>query len=179
MSEGDRDDRTARLTAAAAARTTSATARARRAITRLHNTGQSVTFVAVAALSILSALMPAWVDFSTLNPAFGAILFGMLNALGDSLQIIGVGVRTEFIGMFPYIGIMIAMIVLARRTSVPAAHRSPRASTASAESPVGQMATVRASLLGTAGVNPRLPVPTTVSSEPAGVTRITRFASTK
>jgi hypothetical protein len=48
MSEGDRDDRTARLTAAAAARTTSATARARRAITRLHNTGQSVTFVAVA-----------------------------------------------------------------------------------------------------------------------------------
>ena len=49
--------------------------------------------------------------------AFGAILFGMLNALGDSLQIIGVGVRTEFIGMFPYIGIMIAMIVLARRTA--------------------------------------------------------------
>lgn len=37
------------------------------------------TFVAVAALSILSALMPAWVDFSTLNPAFGAILFGFVS----------------------------------------------------------------------------------------------------
>ena len=54
MSEGDRDHRTARLTAAAAARTTSATARARRAITRLHNTGQPVTFVAVARAADVS-----------------------------------------------------------------------------------------------------------------------------
>jgi uncharacterized membrane-anchored protein YitT (DUF2179 family) len=37
------------------------------------------TFLAVAALSILSALMPGWVDFSTLNPAFGAILFGFVS----------------------------------------------------------------------------------------------------
>ncbi|GAA1013820.1 MULTISPECIES: DUF6262 family protein [Tsukamurella] len=54
MSNGDRDHRTARLTAAAAARTTSATARARRAITRLHNTGQPVTFVAVARAADVS-----------------------------------------------------------------------------------------------------------------------------
>lgn len=37
------------------------------------------TFLAVAALSVLSALMPGWVDFSTLNPAFGAILFGFIS----------------------------------------------------------------------------------------------------
>lgn len=54
MSDGDCDDRTARLTAAAAARTTSATARARRAITRLHNTGQPVTFIAVARTADVS-----------------------------------------------------------------------------------------------------------------------------
>ena len=48
MSADDRERRTARLTAAAAARTTDATARARRAITRLRNTGQPVTFVDVA-----------------------------------------------------------------------------------------------------------------------------------
>ena len=53
--------------------------------------------------------------------AVGAILFGMLNALGDSLQIIGVDIRTEFIGMLPYIGIMVAMVLLARRTTLPAA----------------------------------------------------------
>lgn len=48
MSADDRERRTARLTAAAAARTTDATARARRAIARLRNTGQPVTFVDVA-----------------------------------------------------------------------------------------------------------------------------------
>jgi uncharacterized membrane-anchored protein YitT (DUF2179 family) len=37
------------------------------------------TFLAVAALSVLSTLMPGWVDFSTLNPAFGAILFGFIS----------------------------------------------------------------------------------------------------
>ncbi len=37
------------------------------------------TFLAVALLSLLSALMPAWVDFSTLTPAFGAILFGFIS----------------------------------------------------------------------------------------------------
>lgn len=37
------------------------------------------TFLAVAALSVLSALMPGWVDFSTLNSAFGAILFGFIS----------------------------------------------------------------------------------------------------
>ncbi len=37
------------------------------------------TFLAVALLSALSALMPAWVDFSTLNPAFGAVLFGFVS----------------------------------------------------------------------------------------------------
>lgn len=37
------------------------------------------TFLAVAALSTLSALMPSWVHFATLNPAFGAILFGFIS----------------------------------------------------------------------------------------------------
>lgn len=44
----DRDERTARLCAAATARTDESQARAQRAITKLHNTGQPITFVAVA-----------------------------------------------------------------------------------------------------------------------------------
>jgi hypothetical protein len=48
VTTNDRDRRTARLAEAAAARTADATARARRAITKLHNTGQPVTFVSVA-----------------------------------------------------------------------------------------------------------------------------------
>jgi hypothetical protein len=48
MTINDREQRTARLAEAAAARTADATARARRAITRMHNAGQPVTFVSVA-----------------------------------------------------------------------------------------------------------------------------------
>ena len=48
MSPSDRAARTARLTAAAQMRTSEAEANARRAITRLHNTGQPITFTAIA-----------------------------------------------------------------------------------------------------------------------------------
>lgn len=34
------------------------------------------TFVAVALLSVLSTVMPGWVKFQSLDPIFGAILFG-------------------------------------------------------------------------------------------------------
>ncbi len=37
------------------------------------------TAISVAALSALSTLMPQWIGFSTLNPGFGAILFGFVS----------------------------------------------------------------------------------------------------
>ena len=37
------------------------------------------TFLAVGLLSALSALMPGWVSFATLDPAFGAVLFGFVS----------------------------------------------------------------------------------------------------
>lgn len=48
MTADDRQQRTARLAEAAAARTADATARARRTITKLHHTGEPITFVSVA-----------------------------------------------------------------------------------------------------------------------------------
>ncbi len=48
MTADDRQRRTARLAEAAAARTSDAAARARRAITKLHAAGQPVTFASVA-----------------------------------------------------------------------------------------------------------------------------------
>ncbi len=57
----------------------------------------------------------------------GTLLFGMLQSLGDGLQILKVNVRSEFIGMFPYIGIMLALVVLAGRTALPAALGVPYA----------------------------------------------------
>ncbi len=94
--------------------------------------GFAGAFLSVADLRIFTIGMTVGQGFIALaitmlggwNPwriAVGAILFGMLNALGDSLQIIGVDIRTEFIGMLPYIGIMLAMVLMARRTTLPAA----------------------------------------------------------
>jgi general nucleoside transport system permease protein len=100
--------------------------------------GFAGAFLAVADLKIFTVGMTVGQGFIALaitmlggwNPykiAVGAILFGMLNALGDSLQILGVDVRTEFIGMFPYIGIMVAMVLLAGRTALPSALGLPYA----------------------------------------------------
>ncbi|OKH81828.1 hypothetical protein EX350_23900 [Mycobacterium avium subsp. hominissuis] len=54
MTADDRERRTARLAEAAAARTADATARARRAITKLRATGQPITFVSVARTAEVS-----------------------------------------------------------------------------------------------------------------------------
>lgn len=54
-----------------------------------------------------------------------ALLFGMLRALGDGLQILGVNIQVEFITMLPYVGIMLALVILAGRTALPAALGTP------------------------------------------------------
>lgn len=37
------------------------------------------TFLAVGALSVMSALVPGWVSFAHLNPVFGAVIFGLIS----------------------------------------------------------------------------------------------------
>ena len=54
MTADDRQERTARLTEAAAARTADAAARARRAITKLNHAGQPITFVSIARTANVS-----------------------------------------------------------------------------------------------------------------------------
>lgn len=53
--------------------------------------------------------------------ALGAVLFGMLRALGDGLPILGIELQPELAGMVPYIGVMAALVLLAARTRLPAA----------------------------------------------------------
>lgn len=95
-------------------------------------------FLCVADVKIFSIGMTVGQGFIALaitmlgrwNPyriVIGAILFGALQTLGDQLQIYGVDIKTEFIGMFPYIGIMLALVVLAGRTALPAALGIPYA----------------------------------------------------
>jgi ABC-type uncharacterized transport system permease subunit len=95
-------------------------------------------FLCVADVKIFSIGMTIGTGFIALaitmlgrwNPyriAIGAILFGMLQTLGDQLQINGIDVSTEFVGTLPYIGIMLALVVLAGRTALPAALGIPYA----------------------------------------------------
>jgi len=55
----------------------------------------------------------------------GALLFGMLRSLANGLQIIGVHVQPEFILVLPYLGIIAALVLLAGRTTLPAALGQP------------------------------------------------------
>ncbi|MFL5758735.1 MAG: ABC transporter permease [Thermomicrobiales bacterium] len=100
--------------------------------------GFAGAFLAVADLKFFQVGMTVGQGFIALaitmlgrwNPyriVVGAVLFGMLRSLGNSLQIVGVDVRPEFLGMLPYLGIMIALVALAGRTALPAALGVPYA----------------------------------------------------
>jgi simple sugar transport system permease protein len=100
--------------------------------------GFAGAFLAVADLKFFQVGMTVGQGFIALaitmlgrwNPyriLVGAVLFGMLRSLGNSLQIVGVDVRPEFLGMLPYLGIMIALVALAGRTALPSALGVPYA----------------------------------------------------
>lgn len=70
-------------------------------------------FLAIA-LAMLGRLSP-------LRVAFCSLLFGLLTGLDTGLQIAGVNVQPEFTRMAPYLGIVVALVLLGRRGRLPAA----------------------------------------------------------
>jgi ABC-type uncharacterized transport system permease subunit len=93
-------------------------------------------FLCVADVGIFTTNMTVGQGFIALalamvggwNPwriALGAMIFGILRSLGDGLQILGVDVRPEFLAMLPYLGVIVAMVILAGRTRLPAALAVP------------------------------------------------------
>jgi ABC-type uncharacterized transport system permease subunit len=100
--------------------------------------GLAGAFLSVADLKIFQVGMTVGTGFIALaltmvggwNPyriLLASVLFGLLRSLGNGLQILGIDVRTEFITMLPYIGIMVALALLAGKTSLPAALGIPYA----------------------------------------------------
>jgi simple sugar transport system permease protein len=69
-------------------------------------------------IAIAIAMLGRWRPYRVL---VGAVLFGLLRSLANGLQIIGLAVQPEFILMLPYLGIIAALVLLAGRTSLPAA----------------------------------------------------------
>jgi general nucleoside transport system permease protein len=70
-------------------------------------------FIAIA-LAMLGRLTP-W------RIACVAILFGLLRGLDAGLQLTSIPVRAEFLQMVPYVGVVVALIVVGRRMTLPAA----------------------------------------------------------
>lgn len=74
--------------------------------------------VGLGFIAIAIAMLGKWRPYRVF---IGAILFGILRSLSNGLQVIGVDIRPEFVLMLPYVGIIIALVVLAGRTALPAA----------------------------------------------------------
>jgi simple sugar transport system permease protein len=73
-------------------------------------------------IALALAMVGKW---SPWRIAAGAIVFGVLRSMGDGLQILGVNTRPEFLAMLPYLGVIVAMVLLAGRTRLPAALATP------------------------------------------------------
>lgn len=69
-------------------------------------------------IAIAIAILGRWNPWRIL---LGAIAFGLLQSLDRGLQILRIDVRTEFIQMLPYLGIILGLAIFARRVSLPAA----------------------------------------------------------
>lgn len=72
-----------------------------------------IGFIAIA-LAMLGQLTP-W------RIAVAAVGFGMLRGLDAGLQLTSIDVRTEFLQMLPYIGVVVALMVVGRNIRLPAA----------------------------------------------------------
>jgi simple sugar transport system permease protein len=82
-----------------------------------------VGFIAIA-LAMLGRQDPARI-------ALLALAFGLLRGLGTAIQLTDLRIRTEFLEMIPYVGVILLVIALGRRARLPAAlglayHRGAR-----------------------------------------------------
>ncbi|MFQ5794433.1 MAG: ABC transporter permease [Candidatus Bipolaricaulia bacterium] len=78
---------------------------------------QGIGFIAIAI-----AMLGRWAPYRVF---IGAFLFGLVQSLDAGLQTQGIPVRPEFIHMLPYIGVIVALVFLARNARLPAALALP------------------------------------------------------
>jgi simple sugar transport system permease protein len=74
--------------------------------------------VGTGFIALALAMVGAWRPGRIL---LAAVSFGLLRALANGIQILGIDVRPEFVTMLPYVGTMAALVLLARSTRLPAA----------------------------------------------------------
>ena len=55
----------------------------------------------------------------------GSFIFGIALSLSDSLQIAGINISTDVVNMLPFVAIIVALILFARRAYLPPALALP------------------------------------------------------
>jgi ABC-type uncharacterized transport system permease subunit len=74
-------------------------------------------FIAIV-IAMLARGRPLWV-------VVGSFLFGMSLSLTTALQLAGVNISTDFVNMLPFVAVMLALIIFARRSYLPPALALP------------------------------------------------------
>lgn len=74
-------------------------------------------FIAIV-LAMLARGRAGWV-------LIGALLFGMSVSLSTALQLVGVNVPQDVVNMLPFVAVMVALVLFARRAYLPAALGTP------------------------------------------------------
>jgi simple sugar transport system permease protein len=69
-------------------------------------------------IAMLARGKPFWV-------IVGSFLFGISLSLSDSLQIAGISISTDVVHMLPFLAIVLALILFARRAYLPPALAVP------------------------------------------------------
>jgi simple sugar transport system permease protein len=73
-------------------------------------------------IALTLAMLGRWSPWRIL---IGALLFGLLKSIGIGLQLAGIGIRSELLGMLPYLGIVLALVLIAGKIALPASLGTP------------------------------------------------------
>lgn len=74
-------------------------------------------FVAIV-IAMLGRGRPVWV-------LAGALVFGVALSIATALQLVGINVPTDVVQMLPFVAVMVALVLFARRSYLPAALATP------------------------------------------------------
>ncbi len=79
----------------------------------------------IGGFGFIAVSVVIFARFKPVNAAFGALIFGMAQALQLRLQAQGIGIPSQFLLMLPYIMTIIALVIASKKAEFPSAYTIP------------------------------------------------------
>lgn len=79
----------------------------------------------IGGFGFIAVSVVIFARFKPVNALYGALIFGMAQALQLRLQAIGVGIPSQFLLMMPYIMTIIALVIASKKAEMPGAYTLP------------------------------------------------------